>query len=251
MQSELPARTAIREGLGHRPNARLANDGNEKTGPPGVRVGRRIKEGLTRLFRRNEQASEQTDDHRLVTEVVEGKPEALALLYDRLSGPLYSMCLRMTGEAVEAEDIVEQAFLTLWRRAGHYDPARSSVFSWAVQLTRCQAICHLRSRGRRSRVPALSPDDGARAPSVSACPRGQAVTQLRALSNPDQDKSAEQVQRVLDTMPDEQRQAIELAFFSDLSHHEISARLEQPLGVVKTRLRLGLLKLRDSLQKIR
>ena len=76
------------------------------------------------------------------------------------------MCLRMTGEAGEAEDIVEQAFLTIWRRASRYDPARSNVFSWAVQLTRCQAICHLRSRGRRSRVPGLSPDDGSDVPSV-------------------------------------------------------------------------------------
>ena len=71
----------------------------------------------------------------------------------------------------------------------------------------------------------------------------------QTLNNADQDERAERVRHVLDTMPDEQRQAIELAFFSDLSHHEISARLEQPLGVVKTRLRLGIFKLRDSLQK--
>ena len=143
---------------------------------------------------------------------------------------------------------MQEAFLTIWRRAPTYDPARSSVFSWAVHLTRCKAIDHLRSRGRRLRVLGPAKDDGDLASSAtSVLPEAPAATPSAA-DDAERNEQAARVRRVLGALPAEQSQVIELAFFSDLTHHEISARLEQPLGTIKARIRRGLLKLRDGLR---
>ena len=202
----------------------------------------------------SEPSPQQASDYRLLSAVARGDQAAFADLYDRLSGPLYSLCLRITGEVQEAEDILQEACVTIWRRAATYDPERSSVFSWAVHLTRCKAIDHLRSRGRRLRVviPAggnggeEDHDDNGNAPRPSALlPVDDASSASDTL---DRSEQAARVRRVLSALPAEQSQVIHLAFFSDLSHHEISSRLAQPLGTVKARIRRGLLKLRDGLK---
>ena len=190
--------------------------------------------------------SQQAADRRLLAEVAQGKTESFAALYDRLSGPLYTLCLRMIGDAEEAEDALQEAFLTIWRRAGAYDPARASVFGWAVLLTRCKAIDHLRSRGRRLRVFAPEPGEGQDFPQPGEAAEATASTP-DASANADRHEQAARVRNVLRELPAEQSQVIELAFFSDLTHHEISARLAQPLGTIKARIRRGLLKLRDGL----
>ena len=106
-------------------------------------------------------SSQQAADRRLLAETAGGKTEAFAALYDRLSGPLFTLCVRMIGDAGEAEDVLQEAFLTIWRRAATYDPERASVFTWAVHLTRCKIIDHLRARGRRLRVLAAPSEDPA------------------------------------------------------------------------------------------
>ncbi len=210
-------------------------------------AARKIQEGLVRFCSGPEETLQQAADRCLLTEVAQGSSDAFALLYDRLSGPLYALCLRMTGEAREAEDILQEAFLVIWRKAQTYDPTRTSVFSWAVHLTRCKAIDHLRCRGRRLRVidPAPGVTDSALSPGLFE----QAAATLRASDEGEPNDQAVRVRQVLGALPAEQRQAIELAFFSDLSHHEISARLEQPLGTIKARIRRGLLRLRDGLRR--
>ena len=199
-----------------------------------------------------EESTQPANDQRLLAAVACGEAEAFAALYDRLSGPLYALCLRMTGEAQEAEDILQEVCVTIWKRAASYDSARSSVFSWAVHLTRCKAIDHLRSRGRRLRVviPAGSNGEGDdhdnsanRFTSEAAADNGSTASETL-----DRNERAAHVRRVLSALPAEQSQVIQLAFFSDLSHHEISARLSQPLGTVKARIRRGLMKLRDGLK---
>ena len=194
----------------------------------------------------NEDSLRHDDDRRLLAAVARGDTGAFADLYDRLSGPLYGLCQRMAGGESEAEDILQEAFLTIWRRAATYDDTRGSVFTWAVHLTRCKIIDHLRARGRRLRVLALPNDseedrDAAeRAPAASNDPAaGDAV---------DQRAQAGRVRQGLQALPREQGQAIELAFFSDLTHHEISARLGQPLGTIKARIRRGMLRLRGLLK---
>ena len=196
--------------------------------------------------------SQQANDQRLLAAVAREDTGAFASLYDRLSGPLYSLCLRMTGEAPEAEDILQEAFVTIWKRAASYDSERSSVFSWAVHLTRCKIIDHLRARGRRLRVvvPAGNDDHGEDPEGAGARPVAEPSVDnaSTAAEKLDRHEQAAHVRRVLDALPAEQSQVIQMAFFSDLSHHEISARLAQPLGTVKARIRRGLLKLRDGLK---
>ena len=202
----------------------------------------------------NEETPRQTDDRRLLEAVARGEKDAFAALYDRLSRPLYAMCLRMTGDAAEAEDILQDACLTIWRRASTYDAAQSSVFSWSVHLTRCKAIDHLRSRGRRMRV--LIPDEestGEKYPdgSTRTFLDDVAANGVGVADATDLREQAGRVRRVLGELPPDQSQAIELAFFGDLTHHEISARLGQPLGTIKARIRRGLLRLRDALRETR
>ena len=199
-----------------------------------------------------EESTQQASDQRLLAAVAQGERDSFAALYDRLSGPLYALCLRMTGEAQEAEDILQEVCVTIWRRASSYDPERSSVFSWAVHLTRCKAIDHLRSRGRRLRVvvPAGGNGDGdhPEAEGMRSSPDVPLDGASSASDALDRNEQAARVRRVLAALPAEQSQVIEMAFFSDLSHHEISARLDQPLGTVKARIRRGLLRLRDGLK---
>ena len=193
----------------------------------------------------HDETSRQDIDRRLLAGTADGDAKAFAELYDRLSGPLYGLCLRMAGAESEAEDILQEAFLTVWRRAATYDPAKGSVFNWAVHLTRCKIIDHLRSRGRRLRIMA-SPDDSL--PGEEPREREAASSDPGAGEAADQRAQAGRVRQGLEALPPEQGRAIELAFFSDLTHHEISARLGQPLGTIKARIRRGMLRLRDLLK---
>lgn len=192
-----------------------------------------------------EESTQQAADRRLLIRAAGGDEAAFAALYDRLSGPLYALCLRMIGDAAEAEDALQEACVLIWRRAPHYDAARSSVFGWAVHLTRGKVIDRLRARGRRLRL--VAPEPEADEETDRPAPE-QASSEPDAADVTSKNEQAASVRRVLETLPGEQRQAIEMAFFSDLSHHEIAARLTQPLGTVKARIRRGLLKLRDHLE---
>jgi RNA polymerase sigma-70 factor (ECF subfamily) len=188
------------------------------------------------------EASQQTVDREMLARAVSGDQDAFGELYDRLSGPLYSLAVRMLGDAAEAQDALQDAFLQIWRRAATYDSSQSSVFSWAILLTRGRIIDRLRARGRRLRVIAVSTDDEEN-PSRAA----DASTAESAADTADRNEEAGRVRSVLSKLPAEQREAIELAFFSDLTHHEIAAQLGEPLGTIKARIRRGLLKLRERI----
>ncbi len=187
--------------------------------------------------------AQQMVDQEMIARVGRGDQRAFSALYDRLSGPLYSLALKMLGDASDAQDALQEVFLQIWSRAGTYDPEKSSVFSWAVLLTRSRAIDRLRARDRRLRVvvgPAADEDNPADAPGAS--------TAESAADTADKNDEAARVRSLLNNLPAEQREAIELAFFGHLTHHEIAARLGQPLGTVKARIRRGLLKLRERLR---
>lgn len=179
-------------------------------------------------------------DRETLARFVSGDQNAFGELYDRLSGPLYSLAVRMLGDPTEAQDALQDAFLQIWRRAATYDPGQSSVFSWAVLLTRSKVIDRLRARGRRLHVVVSSTDDE-QLQSKSA----DASTAESAADTADRNEAAGRVRSILSKLPVEQREAIELAFFNDLTHHEIAAQLGQPLGTIKARIRRGLLKLRE------
>ena len=182
-------------------------------------------------------------DQEMIARIGRRDESAFSALYDRLSGPLYSLAMKMLGDPAEAQDTLQDVFLQIWSRAGDYDPEQSSVFSWAVLLTRSRVIDRLRARGRRSRVVVASTED---TPTGAA----DASTVESAADTVEKHDEAARVRYVLNNLPSEQRETIELAFFEDLSHHEIAARLGQPLGTVKARIRRGLLKLRERLNTL-
>ncbi len=188
------------------------------------------------------QTAQQTQDRQLIARIEQGDQAAFSALYDRLSGPLYSLAIKMLGDAAEAEDTLQEVCLQVWRRAGSYDPSQSSVFSWAVLITRGKVIDRLRARGRRLRVVAGSTDDE-ESPIVSS----DASTAESAANNVSRNEEGTRVRSILQALPAEQREAIEMAFFSELTHHDIAQRLNQPLGTIKARIRRGLLRLRDGL----
>ncbi len=177
-----------------------------------------------------------------MSRVAAGDQAAFSALYDRLSGPLYSLAYEMLGDATEAEDALQEVSLQIWRRAPSYDAARSAVFTWAVMLTRSKAIDRLRARGRRQRIVAGSIDE------ESSTHRELASTEADAADHSEIKDEALRVRSALRTLSGEQRQAIELAFFSEMTHAEIAEENGEPLGTVKARIRRGLLRLRDGLK---
>jgi len=188
-------------------------------------------------------SAQQMLDHEMIVRIGRRDQSAFSALYDRLSGPLYSLAMKMLGDALEAQDALQEVFLQIWSRAATYDPEQSSVFSWAVLLTRSRVVDRLRARGRRSRVVVASTEETSTAAADASIVESTADTV-------EKNDEAARVRYVLNNLPFEQREAIQLAFFENLSHHEIAARLEQPLGTVKARIRRGLLKLRERLNNL-
>jgi RNA polymerase sigma-70 factor, ECF subfamily len=184
-------------------------------------------------------SAQQMLDQEMIARIGRRDQSAFSALYDRLSGPLYSLAMKMLGDPAEAQDALQDVFLQIWSRAGTYDPEQSSVFSWTVLLTRSRVIDRMRARGRHSRVVVASTEE---APTAA-----DASTLESAADTAEKNDEAARVRNVLNNLPSEQREAIEMAFFEHLSHYEISARLGQPLGTVKARIRRGLLKLRQRL----
>jgi len=183
---------------------------------------------------------QQQNDREMLALIVKGDQRAFSQLYDRLNGPLYSLAIRMLGDASEAQDALQEVFLQIWRRAAFYDPEQSSVFSWAVLMTRSRVIDRLRRRDRRLRVIVASADDD-QTDIASAASQEESAADTAG-----RNEEAMRARSSLNQLPAEQRQAIELAFFNDLTHQEIAAQLGQPLGTIKARIRRGLLKLKEQ-----
>jgi len=184
---------------------------------------------------------QQIADREMLERIGRGDQSAFSALYDRLSRPLYSFALRMLRDAGDAHDALQDVFLQIWSRAATYNPEQSTVFSWTVLLTRSRVIDRLRARKRRLRiVDSATGDEDADVADAS--------TMESAADTADKNDEAARVRSVLNNLPSEQREAIELAFFGHLTHHEIAARLGEPLGTIKARIRRGLLKLRERLR---
>ena len=176
-------------------------------------------------------------DRRAVTRMARGEASAVAELYDRHARAIYSLAVRMLSDAAEAEDVVQDVFTQAWRQAGRYDPSRAPVVAWLLVITRARALDRLRAR--RARI-AAGPVDVTTPDPVDPGP-GQ---ELQAIGN----EEAARLRAALAALPDGQREAIELAYYKGLSQSDIAETLEQPLGTVKTRIRTGLLKLREVLR---
>jgi RNA polymerase sigma-70 factor (ECF subfamily) len=186
--------------------------------------------------------SASSRDGELIKAVAEGDADALAVLYDRHGTAVFTLCLRMLRDAEEAEELLEDVFWQLWRRADQFDPTRGGALAYLLTLARSRAIDRLRARQRRTRLRSEVPD-----PLLSENLLGAQS------SSPLQETLAlerrERVRLALAALPAPQREAVELSFLEGLSHPEISTRLGEPLGTIKTRIRSGLLRMRDSLRE--
>ncbi len=179
-------------------------------------------------------------DAQLLARIATGDEVAFGALYDRFSPGLFSLVLKMVQDEKEAEDVLQEGFHHIWRRAATYDPLRSSPFTWAVMILRNKAIDRLRVRQRLDRTVERVTEE------FSHFPEADEVSAQAAERH---DEGA-QVRSALQQIPDEQRQAVELAFFSGLTHEQIAEQLETPLGTIKARIRRGLLKLREFLKEV-
>lgn len=175
-----------------------------------------------------------------------GDDAALAQLYDRWSRSVFALVVHLVRDADDAEDVVEEAFWQAWRQASRYEASRGEVGTWLLTIARTRALDRIRAR-RRLREEPLSPvslDDPQTAAGVSTSAddpsTGAEASERRA-----------KVAEALKALPVEQREVLELAYFSGLSQTEIADRTGQPLGTVKTRTRLAAQKLRERLGMLR
>ncbi|ATC62683.1 RNA polymerase subunit sigma-70 [Nibricoccus aquaticus] len=179
-------------------------------------------------------------DAALLREIASGNKDALARLYDRFSRPLFAVALRILHDRAEAEDVVHDIFISLWQKAATFEAARCSALGWAIALTRNRAIDRLRTRRRRGEILDTS------APADLGYDETASTAESSSLDLSFKER-ATTVRQAVTQLSAEQRTALELAFFSGLTQQEIAARLHEPLGTVKARIRRGLLKLRDLL----
>jgi RNA polymerase sigma-70 factor (ECF subfamily) len=183
--------------------------------------------------------SDRQLEAELLARIAAGEEAAFATLYDRFSPGLFSLVMKMVRDEKEAEDVLQEGFSHIWRRAATYDATRSGAFTWAVMIFRNKAIDHLRVRQRQQRTTDRVTEEFAH--SVD----GADFTTEEV----DHREESVRVRSALGEIPSDQKAAIELAFFGGLTHEEISEKLGTPLGTVKARIRRGLLKLRECLKE--
>ena len=182
-------------------------------------------------------AAVASQDRQTIERMKRRDSAALADLYDRYARSVYSMACRILTDRTEAEDVVQEVFSQAWRQADAYDAKRAPVAGWLLMMTRTRAIDRLRARsGRVQMVQAL--------PTLPDPPDQHEGPEALAIG----EQEAARVRAALDTLTESQRSAIELAYYEGLSQSDIAARLREPLGTVKTRIRTGLLKLRSALR---
>ena len=172
--------------------------------------------------------------------MVAGDQGALAILYDRYARAVYSLALRMLADRGLAEDLVQEVFLRCWTRAGQFAADRGSFSTWLMGITHHLAVDMLRRQSTRPRAAAPPPEGE---PALAA----QVVSTADAVEAVWLRLQAAGVGRALAEIPTAQRQAIELAYFHGLTHVEIAAHLGEPLGTIKTRIRLGMSRVRQRL----
>jgi RNA polymerase sigma-70 factor (ECF subfamily) len=178
-------------------------------------------------------------DEDLVRRTAAGEPDAFADLFDRHSPRVLGLLVKLLGSRGEAEEVLQEVFLQVWSRAADYDPRRAGVGGWLLLLARSRALDRIRSRRSRVHRERTAHEDAVLDRGMRENPVG--TRRLEA------EERSSQVFSALGELPEEQRRAVELAFFEGLSHSQIARRMEAPLGTVKSRILLGMKKLRQTL----
>ncbi len=174
-----------------------------------------------------------------------GDPAAMSALYDRYAPAVLGLALRITRERADAEDVVVDTFAQVWRDAVRFEQQRGSVASWIATIARSRSLDLLRARARRNKLTDSASETADISPAAMGTPFSSPMADVLA------DERSRKIQAALATLPDAQRAALELAYFEGLSQSEIAERLDEPLGTIKTRVRLGLRRLRDLLAPFR
>ena len=178
-------------------------------------------------------------DPELVEQVALGKPEALAELYDRYSRVVLSFAFRILGDRPGAEELLQEVFLRTWRQAGSFSQARGTFITWLLSITHNMAIDEIRKRNRRPQR--ANSDDPV-----------LLLANVRDTDTPVEDRAVgttlrDEITAALRELPPAQRNVIEMAYFQGLTQREIAETTGEPLGTIKTRIRLGMKKLRELL----
>jgi RNA polymerase sigma-70 factor, ECF subfamily len=177
-------------------------------------------------------------DEEVMQLVQQGDPRAFELLYDRHGGAAFSLAYRMVGDRVAAEDVAQEAFLSIWRSRLRYQSERGSVRTWVLGVVHHRAIDSLRRNLVHQRRRAS-------AEGIEERHEARERTDVEAARR----EEARSVRTALESLPEEQCRVIELAYFGGFSHSQIADMLEMPVGTVKGRMRLGLEKLRNQLSE--
>jgi RNA polymerase sigma-70 factor (ECF subfamily) len=180
-------------------------------------------------------------DADLAAQLAVGEQWPMEVLYDRYVRLVFSVVLKILHDKERAEDVVQEVFARVWRSADRFQDSRGSFSSWLLAIAHNRAIDELRRQGTQKRQVVLADEDDARLRSVSDPAGGPAEQAWIA-------QERTRVRKALQQLPPEQREVIVLAYFGGLTQRDIAAQTNTPLGTVKTRVRLGLQKLRDLLK---
>lgn len=170
--------------------------------------------------------------------IAAGDASSLSALYDRYSGIVLATCLRILNDRADAEEVLGDVFWQVWEQAGRFDAARGSTVTWILTLARSRSIDRWRSIRTRARI--SEPEEAGAEP-------GAPPAAAEAFASVLQSQQRSALQGALGRLDASQREALELAYYGGLTHSEISGRLGVPLGTIKTRIRQGLIRLKDSL----
>ena len=188
----------------------------------------------------HKKTSDAADDESLVASIALKDQKALAQLYERYSNRLYAFAFRLLQNQQESEEVLQDVFVKIWNRAGEFRAEKASFFSWAVMMTRSLSIDRLRSRNRKVRVldrfEQLAEDPSWIAESNAGIGIPSELTR--------------RISEAMEQLPQDQLESVEMAFFKGLTQWEIAQKTCQPLGTVKSRIRRGMLRLRELLRDI-
>ena len=181
-----------------------------------------------------DQSSVRSADQILLSRIKEGDKSAFKEIYIRFSQVVFNLAFRMLRSREEAEEVVQEIFLQLWNKADSYDPERGAVSTWIINIARSRSIDKLRMLGFKDVTLELN-EEGVSSKSDFT----------RILEDREERKKI--IQQALDSLPENQRIAIEMVFFEGLTHIEAAEKLNEPVGTIKTRIRLGVLKLKEKI----
>lgn len=181
-----------------------------------------------------DKGSSRSEDQELINRLRKGDKSAFREIYARYSQVVFNLALRMLRSREEAEEVVQEIFLQVWNKADSYDSQRGAISTWIVNIARSRSIDKLRTLGYRGQTTELNEE------------RVNSKSDFSRIIE-DREESRKIIREALDSLPDNQRIAIEMVFFEGLTHIEAAERLNEPVGTIKTRIRLGVAKLKEKI----